>query len=178
MVPKPGNGFGEMKMTLGLSLETFTLVHVVISLLGIAAGLVAFVALARGAWLARWHDGFLLTTILTSLTGFLFPFKGVTPAIVVGVLSIVLLVVACVALYRSKLKGWARLLYVVTGMIALWFNMFVLIIQSFQKIPSLNALAPTGSEPPFAVVQGVVLVGSIILGYFAYRGSRRLTLGV
>ena len=165
-------------MTLGLSLEAFTLVHVVISLLGIAAGLVAFIALARGAWLARWHDGFLLATILTSVTGFLFPFKGVTPAIVVGVLSIILLAVACLALYRLKLKGWARLLYVVTGMIALWFNLFVLIIQSFQKIPSLNALAPTGSEPPFAVVQGVDLVGTIILRFVAARVSGRHELVV
>ena len=164
-------------MVLGLSVETFTIIHVIISLLGIAAGLFAFVALARGAWLRRWHDGFLLTTILTSVTGFLFPFKGVTPAIVVGVLSIILLVIACLALYRLNLKGWARLIYVVTGMIALWFNIFVLIIQSFQKIPFLNAFAPTGSEPPFAVVQAVALVGSIILGYLAYRGSRRLTLG-
>ncbi|MEO6606950.1 MAG: hypothetical protein ABIN69_00600 [Aestuariivirga sp.] len=156
-------------MVLGLSVETFTLIHVIITLLGIATGLVAFIAVARGIWLRRWHDGFLLTTILTSVTGFMFPFKGVTPAIVVGLLSMVLLIVACLALYRLKLKGWARLVYMVTGMIALYFNLFVLVIQSFQKIPFLNALAPTGSEPPFAVVQGVVLVGSIVLGFLAAR---------
>lgn len=160
-------------MTLGLSLETFTTLHVIISLLGIASGLVAFIAVARGAWLQRWHDGFLLTTILTSLTGFLFPFKGVTPAIVVGVLSMVLLVVACLALYRWKAKGWARLVYMVTGVIALYFNMFVLIIQSFQKIPTFTALAPTQSEPPFVIAQAIVLLGSLVLGFAATRSSRR-----
>ena len=160
-------------MTLGLSLETFTTLHVIISLLGIASGLVAFIAVARGAWLQRWHDGFLLTTILTSLTGFLFPFKGVTPAIVVGVLSMVLLVVACLSLYRWKAKGWARLVYMVTGVIALYFNMFVLVIQSFQKIPTFTALAPTQSEPPFVIAQAIVLLGSLVLGFAATRSSRR-----
>ncbi len=156
-------------MVLGLSIETFTIIHVIITLLGIATGLIAFIAAARGVWLQRWHDGFLLTTILTSVTGFLFPFKGVTPAIVVGILSMVILIVACVMLYQLKLKGWARLVYMVTGMIALYFNLLVLVIQSFQKIPFLNAFAPAGNEPPFIVVQGVVLLGSIVLGFLASR---------
>jgi hypothetical protein len=161
----------------GLSVSTLTTVHVVISLIAIALGLVAFLAFARGTWLKRWHDWFLITTIATSLTGFFFPFKGVTPALVVGALSLVLLAVACVAVYRLKFKGWAKFNYLVTGMLALYFNMFVLVIQAFQKIPSFNALAPTGSEPPFVIVQALVLVGSVILGTLGFYGSRKISLG-
>jgi CBS domain containing-hemolysin-like protein len=163
-------------MIAGLSVSNLTTIHVVISLIAIALGLVAFLALARGTWLKRWHDWFLITTIATSVTGFFFPFKGITPAMVVGALSLVLLVVACVALYRLKLKGWGKFIYLVTGMLALYFNLFVLVIQSFQKIPSLNTLAPTGSEPPFAIVQGVVLIASIILSVAAFFGSRKISI--
>ncbi len=161
----------------GLSVPTLTIIHVLISLFAIGVGLWAFLALAKGSWLRRWHDWFIALTVVTSLTGFVFPFKGITPAFAVGLISIALLIAAWVALNRFKLKGWAKLVYVVTGMVALYFNMFVLVIQSFQKIPVLNALAPNGSEPPFAVAQGVVLVGSIILGFVAYRASRRMTIG-
>ena len=163
-------------MIAGVSVSTLTTIHVVISLIAIALGLVAFLALARGHWLTRWHDWFLIMTIATSVTGFFFPFKGVTPALVVGAASLVLLMVACVAVYRLKLKGWAKLIYVATGMLALYFNLFVLVIQAFQKIPSLNALAPTGSEPPFAIVQGVVLIGSAVLGVLAFFGSRKISI--
>ncbi len=158
----------------GLSISALTTIHVVISLVAIILGLIAFLGLSRGSLLPRWHGGFLVMTLLTSLTGFLFPFKGVTPAFAVGLLSTVLLLVAAVAFYRLGLKGWARIIYLVTGMLALYFNMFVLVIQSFQKIPALNALAPTGSEPPFAIVQAVVLIGSVILGVAALRGTRKI----
>lgn len=157
----------------GLSAPALTAIHVVISLFAIAIGLLAFLTLARGKWLKRWHDWFLAATIATSLSGFLFPFKGVTPAFAVGLLSLVILIAACVMLYKLKLKGWARLLYVVTGMVALYFNIFVLVIQAFQKIPALAALAPTQSEAPFVVVQAVVLIGTIILGIIAALSSRR-----
>jgi len=160
-------------MTLGLSLAAFTQLHVLISLVGIAAGIVAMLAFARGAWLARTTSVFLWTTLLTNVTGFMFPFKGVTPAIIVGCVSTVVLVVAFLALYRSKLQGGARTLYAITATVALWFNCFVLVAQSFLKIPALHALAPNGNEPPFGAAQGVVLIACIALGFFCVRKARR-----
>jgi len=160
-------------MTLGLSLAAFTQLHVLISLVAIAAGVVAMIAFARGAWLARVTHVFLWTTLITNITGFMFPFKGVTPAIVVGLISTVVLVFAFLAVYRSKLQGGARTVYAITATIGLWFNCFVLVVQSFLKIPALHALAPNGNEPPFAAVQGVVLIACIALGFFSVRKARR-----
>jgi hypothetical protein len=160
-------------MTLGLSLAAFTQLHVLISLVGIVAGIVALIAFARGEWLARTTHVFLWTTLATNITGFMFPFKGVTPAIIVGCVSTVVLVFAFLALYRSKLQGGARTVYAITATIGLWFNLFVLVVQSFLKIPALHALAPNGNEPPFAAVQGIVLLASIALGYFSVRKARR-----
>jgi hypothetical protein len=160
-------------MTLGLSLAAFTQLHVLISLVGIVAGIIALIAFARGARLARTTHVFLWTTLATNITGFMFPFKGVTPAIIVGCVSTVVLVFAFLALYRSKLQGGARTVYAITATIGLWFNLFVLVVQSFLKIPALHALAPNGNEPPFAAVQGIVLVACIALGYFSVRKARR-----
>lgn len=160
-------------MTLGLSLAAFTQLHVLISLIGIAAGIIAMIAFARGAWLARTTHVFLWTTLATNITGFMFPFKGVTPAIIVGIVSTLVLVFAFLALYRSKLQGGARTVYAITATIGLWFNLFVLIVQSFLKIPALHVLAPNGNEPPFAAAQGVVLIACIALGYFSARKARR-----
>src|SRR4051794_12984552 len=109
-------------MTLGLSLAAFTALHVFISLIAIAAGVVALIAFARGTWLARMNHVFLWTTLVTNITGFMFPFKAFTPAIGVGIISTVILLVAFLALYRSKLQGGARTVYAVTATIALWFN--------------------------------------------------------
>jgi hypothetical protein len=160
-------------MTLGLSLAAFTQLHVLISLVGIVAGIIALIAFARGARLARTTHVFLWTTLATNITGFMFPFKGVTPAIIVGCVSTVVLVFAFLALYRSKLQGGARTVYAITATIGLWFNLFVLVVQSFLKIPALHALAPNGNEPPFAAAQGVVLLACIALGYFSVRKARR-----
>ena len=160
-------------MTLGLSLAAFTQLHVLISLVAIAAGIVAMVAFARGAWLARTTHVFLWTTLLTNSTGFMFPFKGVTPAIVVGIVSTLVLVVAFHALYRSKLAGGARTVYAIAATLGLWFNCFVLVVQSFLKIPALHALAPNGNEPPFAAAQGAVLIACVALGFFSVRKARR-----
>jgi hypothetical protein len=160
-------------MTLGLSLAAFTQLHVLISLVAIASGIVALLAFARGAWLARLTHVFLWTTLLTNITGFMFPFKGVTPAVIVGCVSTVVLGVAFLALYRSKLAGGARTVYAITATIGLWFNCFVLIVQSFLKIPSLHALAPNGNEPPFAAAQGAVLIACVALGFFSVRKARR-----
>jgi len=160
-------------MILGLTLAAFTQLHVLISLIGIAAGIVAMVAFARGAWLARTTHVFLWTTLITNSTGFMFPFKGVTPAIIVGGVSTVVLAGAFLALYRSKLQGGARTVYAITATIGLWFNCFVLVVQSFLKIPALHALAPNGNEPPFAAAQGAVLISCVALGFFSVRKARR-----
>lgn len=159
-------------MTLGLSLAAFTTLHVFISLIGIAAGIIALIAFARGAWLSRVTHVFLWTTLLTNITGFMFPFKGVTPAIIVGCVSTVVLLFTFLALYKSKLQGGARTVYAITATIALWFNCFVLVVQSFLKIPALHALAPNGNEPPFAAAQGIVLIACIALGYFSVKKAR------
>src|SRR5580693_415466 len=147
-------------MVLGMSLATLTTVHVIISLIGIVAGIVVMFGLLGSNRMPGMTAIFLLFTILTSATGFLFPFKGVTPADVVGALSLVLLAIACIALYVMKLSGAWRWIYVVTALISLYLNVFVLVIQSFLKIPALTAVAPGNppSGPVFAVVQGIVLV--------------------
>lgn len=167
-------------MMLGMSLATFTLLHVVISLVGIGAGLMTMIGLLRSLPMPRWTTVFLLTTILTSVTGFMFPFDKLLPSHVIGIISLVLLAVACFALYSQKLAGRWRWIYVVTAMTALYLNIFVLIIQSFLKIPPLHALAPSvpPSEPPFAVVQGIVLVLFVAATVMAVRKFRPIGGGL
>jgi len=149
-------------MTTGLLL--FTLFHVALSLIGIGAGLVVLRGLLVSMRLDGWTALFLTTTIATSVTGFLFPFRGFTPAIGTGIISMVVLAVACYARYGKHLAGGWRLAYVVTAVIALYLNVFVLVVQAFLKIPALNALAPQQNEPPFAVAQGTVFVLFFIAG--------------
>lgn len=147
-------------MVLGMSLATFTLLHVLISLVAIVSGLVVLYGLIGADRMNGMTAVFLITTILTSVTGFFFPFTQLLPSHMIGILSLVLLAVACFALYSKKLSGRWRWIYVLTAMISLYLNVFVLVIQSFLKIGPLHALAPSipPSEPPFAIVQGVVLV--------------------
>jgi hypothetical protein len=161
-------------MQLGLSLSAFTAVHVIISLIGIVAGIVVMFGLLGSERKPGMTAIFLLFTILTSATGFLFPFNGVTPGDVIGALSLVLLAIACIALYGMKLSGAWRWIYVVTAMISLYFNVFVLVIQSFLKIGPLHELAP-GNPPSglaFAVVQGVVLVFFVVMTIRAVKRFR------
>src|SRR5262249_14965068 len=133
---------GNQVMMLGLSLSAFTTLHVVISLIAIVAGLIVMFGML-GAKKAPGLTGiFLLFTILTSVTGFMFPFNGVTPGIVIGILSIILLAIACVALYLQQLSGAWRWIYVLTALLSLYLNVFVLMVQSFVKIPPLHELAP------------------------------------
>ena len=145
-------------MVLGMSLASFTVLHLIISMIAIALGFVVAGGIFASNRLPGWTAWFLILTILTSATGFLFPFTKVTPAHIVSVISLVLLAIAVYALYGKGLVGVWRSVYVVTAMLALWFNVFVLIVQSFQKVALLNVYAPTGSEPPFAITQGVVLI--------------------
>ncbi|MDB5502555.1 MAG: hypothetical protein JWR89_2457 [Tardiphaga sp.] len=167
-------------MVLGMSLATFTLLHVVISLVGIVAGLIAMIGLLTSNPLRNWTALFLATTILTSVTGFFFPVEKLLPSHVIGILSLVLLAVACLALYGKKLSGSWRWIYVLTAMLSLYLNVFVLIIQSFLKIAPLHALAPSvpPSEPPFAIVQGIVLVFFIVVIAAAVKKFRPAPLSL
>ncbi|HVU88208.1 MAG TPA: hypothetical protein VHD36_12890 [Pirellulales bacterium] len=148
-------------------------VHVGLSLVGIATGFMVIWGLINSKSLDGWTAAFLATTLATSLTGFLFPFHGVTPGIVIGVISTVVLAVAIVARYRFGMSGKWRPVYTVTAVVAQYLNFFVLIVQSFMKVPALHDLAPTQSEPPFAIAQLVALVAFIGMGVLAtlrFRG--------
>ncbi len=151
-------------------MATFTLIHVLISLIGIATGLMVALGMIRSQRMDSLTRIFLATTALTSITGFFFPFNGVTPGIVVGVLSLLVLAPAIYGRYSAGLQGGWRKVYVIGSTVALYFNVFVLIVQSFQKIPVLNALAPTGAEVPFQIAQGIALVAFIVIGYLATKG--------
>lgn len=159
-------------MVLGMSLATFTLVHVLISVVGIGSGLIVLERLLRNRALGLSNTIFLVTTIATSVTGFLFPFRGFTPADAVGAISLAILAVALFALYAGNLIGAWRWIYVVTAVTALYLNVFVGVVQAFQKVGRLRMLAPTQTEPPFAAAQGAVLVVFLILGFLALRRFR------
>jgi len=139
------------------NLQTYTIVHVLISLIGIATGVIVALGLLDSNRLTRPTRVFLASTALTSLTGFGFPFGRILPSHIVGLLSLGMLIVAVFARYGRGLAGAWRWIYVVTAMIALYFNVFVLVAQLFQKVPMLKSVAPTQSEPPFAVTQLAVL---------------------
>ena len=159
-------------MILGMSLRTFTYLHVYISLIAIGAGFIVVYGMIAAKRAPLLTAVFLLMTALTSLTGFLFPYKGVTPAIVLGMLSLIVLVLAIIARRRSQTSGAWRGTYVISAIVALYFNFFVLIVQSFQKIPSLHALAPTQTELPFKLAQLVTLIVVIALTTMAFKKYR------
>lgn len=159
-------------MVFGMSLATYTLIHVIISLIGIVSGLIVLFGMFSGKRLDGMTALFLATTVLTSLTGFGFPFEHITPGIILGILSLAVLAIAIPARYSFRMSGKWRAIYVVTAVIALYFNCFVLIAQSFLKIPALHALAPKGNEPPFAIAQGILLVLFIVAGVKAVKKFR------
>ena len=164
-------------MILGMSLATFVLVHVVISLIAIVAGLIVMFGMLGSKSQPGLTAIFLLFTILTSATGFLIPplvSEKLLPSHMIGILSLVLLAIACIALYVMKLAGSWRWIYVLTALLSLYFNVFVLVIQSFLKVPALTALAPGNppSGPVFAVVQGIVLVFFVLMIIGAWRRFR------
>ena len=153
-------------MILGMTISTFTFVHVLLSLVGIGSGLLVAVGLLTGKRLDGWTALFLATTVLTSVTGFLFPFHQLLPSHVVGILSLAALAIVILARYAYRLAGAWRRIYVIGAVVALYLNVFVAIVQAFEKVPALRALAPTQKEPPFMVAQLVVLavfVGLTIL---------------
>jgi hypothetical protein len=157
-------------MILGMTPLTF--VHVVISLVGIISGLVVAFGLLAGRRLDGWTAIFLITTVATSVTGFFFPFHGITPGDAVGIISLVVLAVAILARYRRHLAGGWRRTYAISAVVALYLNVFVLVVQLFEKVPSLHALAPKGSEPPFVVTQVIVMALFVVLGIAAAKGFR------
>jgi len=156
-------------MMLGMSLSTFTTVHVIISLVGIGSGLIVIFGMLSAKRPNGWTALFLLTTVLTSVTGFGFPFTHVTPGHKVGVISLVVLLIAILARYSFHMAGKWRSIYVVTAIIAEYLNVFVLVVQGFEKVPALRAMAPTQSEPPFLVAQLVVMALFIVLTIFAVK---------
>ena len=148
-------------------LQIYTMVHVLISLLGIFAGLVVLFGMLAGKRLDGWTKWFLITTVATSVTGFFFPFHGFTPAVALGIMSLIVLAAAIFARYSRQLTGHWRWIYVVSAAIALYFNVFVGVVQAFEKIPALKAIAPTQTEPPFKCTQLVVLALFVLLGIIA-----------
>jgi uncharacterized membrane protein SirB2 len=156
-------------MILGLSTPTFTFVHVLISLIGILSGIVVLLGMPSSKRLDGWTALFLATTVLTSVTGFFFPAASFGPPHVFGVLSLIVLAIAIAALYIYHLAGAWRWVYVVCAALALYLNVFVGVVQAFQKLPFLQPLAPTQSEPPFLVAQLAVMAIFIVLGFMAVR---------
>ena len=170
-------------MILGMSLATFTQLHVIISLIAIVSGLLAAVGMLSARRMRGTTAVFLIMTVLTSVTGFMFDTPAEAPRVigsfdpakVIGLISLIVLALAVAALYGYKLAGAWRGTYVVCATIALYFNCFVLVVQSFQKISFLHALAPTQKEPPFAVAQGLLLIVFVGLGIAAFRKFRPMT---
>jgi hypothetical protein len=161
-------------MILGMTTSTFTLVHVIISLVGIGSGFIVTFGLLTGKRLDGWTALFLATTVATSVTGFFFPFDHLLPSHRVGIISLVVLAVAILARYGLHLAGAWRRIYAVSAMIALYLNVFVGVVQAFEKVPALKAMAPTQTEPPFLVAQIAVLVifaGLTILAAVRFRNE-------
>lgn len=159
-------------MILGMSVATFTLFHVILSLIGIGAGLVVMFGLLSGRKPGGWTALFLFTTLATSVTGFMFPLVRVGPPHIVGAISLIVLAVAFLALYSRRLAGHWRWIYVATAVVALYLNVFVGVVQAFQKLPFVRQLAPTQTEPPFVIAQVAVLSIFVALGISAARKFR------
>jgi hypothetical protein len=159
-------------MILGMTTSTFILVHVLISLVGIGSGFIVVYGLLTGKRLDGWTATFLATTILTSVTGFLFPVEHILPSHIVGVISLVVLAAALLARYARHMQHSWRTTYVVCAIVALYLNVFVAVVQSFLKIPPVHALAPTQKEPPFLVAQLAVMAIFVAIGILAVKKFR------
>lgn len=159
-------------MIAGLSIATFTLVHVAISFVAIGSGLTVLYGLLNTRRMDGWTDLFLFFTVLTDATGFMFPFHGVTPAFALGIISSLVLLPTLAARYAFAMAGRWRNVYVVGAVLSLYFNCFVLVVQAFQKVGSLHALAPKGNEPAFLAVHGLILFLFLFAGIVAFRRFR------
>ena len=163
-------------MILGMTTSAFTLLHVLLSLAGIGSGLVVLYGLLNAKRLDGWTAIFFATTIATSVTGFLFPIEKLTPGLVIGILSLALLALAIVARYQLRLIGGWRRAYVISAMVALYFNVFVAVVQAFEKVPALKSAAPTQKEPPFVVTQLIVMAGFVLAVWVAAKRFREETV--
>ena len=159
-------------MILGMTISTFTFVHVVLSLVGIGSGLIVLYGLISGKRFDGWTALFLATTVATNVTAFGFPVDRLLPSHIVGIISLLVLIPAILARYTFRLGGVWRRTYVVTAVVALYLNVFVLIVQLFQKVAALKDLAPTQSEPPFVIAQLVTMALFVMLAFLAVRGFR------
>ncbi|MBB3610933.1 hypothetical protein [Rhizobium sp. BK602] len=158
-------------------MSTLTLIHVIISLIAILAGIVVIHGLITVRRHARSTLVYMVTILLTSLTGFLFPFNGVTPGIVFGIVTVLVFIPTAIARYGLRMAGVWRLVFIAGSLFMLYLNCVVLVVQSFQKIPALNAIAPLGNEPSLLAVQVVLLVAFLIVGLLSLRRFRPNILG-
>jgi hypothetical protein len=159
-------------MILGMSVSTFTMFHVVLSLIGILSGAIVVFMMWSGRDLPGLTALFLITTIATSATGFLFHSASFGPPHVLGIISLIVLLAAVLALYVYHLAGIWRSIYVVSAVLALYLNVFVAVVQAFQKVPQLHQFAPHGTEPAFVVAQSLVLVLFLVCGFFSVKRFR------
>ena len=150
-------------MILGMSLSTFTVFHTALSLIALIAGIFAVMGLIGGRRHNGWIGLFLLTAVLTSVTGFAFPFDKLLPSHILGILSLVALAISLLAIYVFHVDGAWRWIFAISAVIALYFDAFATVAQSFLKIAALKSLAPTQSEPPFLIAQGVLLAIFVVL---------------
>jgi hypothetical protein len=148
-------------------LRVYTIIHTLISLIAIFAGIVVVFGMLAGKRPSGWTKWFLITAVATTITGFFFPFHGFTPAIGLGIISLPFLALTIFARYSKHLTGAWRWIYVIGAVICLYFNLFVLVVQAFEKVPALHAMAPTQTEPPFKLTQLIVLATFILLGIVA-----------
>jgi hypothetical protein len=148
-------------------LHIYTIIHTLISLIAIFTGIVVLCGLLTGNPLEGWTKWFLITAVATTVTGFFFPFHGVTPAIVLGIITVPVLAITIYARYSRRLAGAWRWAYVLGAVMSLYFNLFVLVVQAFEKVPALHAMAPTQTESPFKLTQLVVLIVSVGLAVVA-----------
>lgn len=159
-------------------MDTFLLIHILISLAGIATGFIVLGGWISGRHLRGWTPAFLISTTLVSVTGLLLPLNGLTPAVVLAILSLLILAVAIYALTVGRRAGRWETVYTIAALAALYLNFFVLVAQLFQKTPALKALAPTQSEPPFAISQALVLALFIVLGVSAVKRLKAARVAV
>jgi hypothetical protein len=167
-------------MIFGMTTSTFTFVHVLLSLVGIGSGCIVLFGLLARKRLDGWTALFLASTVATSVTGFGFPFDHLLPSHKVGILSLVVLAMAILARYALHLAGAWRRIYIICAVAALYLNVFVAVVQAFQKVPALNAMAPTQSELPFLLAQIVVLALFVVLAIVAalrFRNEQLHTAG-
>lgn len=159
-------------------IAALTLFHVVLSLIAIVAGVVLARGLLAGRRNDRWTHIFMVTTAITVLTGFVFPYRGFTPGIGVGIVCVLVFIPTALARYRFQMAGLWRPVFIVGALALFYFNCLVFVVQSFQKIPPLNALAPTGAEPVVGIVQAIVFVAFLVVGFFSVRRFRPMVAGV